>query len=181
MTFPSFVSGEVLRAEDMNAVGMWRVAGGTFTNATTVDVTGFSSDYTFYRLVYRARRTDTSGARSATAQWRSSSAPVSSGYYYGAGFANYLGTAGALTNGNNISTMWFVGADSFAVESTMNLDIARLNADSMTWSGNGYYSGAAYNFHYGGAVATSLNVDRLRVTYDGAGVRGSWILFGYKD
>jgi hypothetical protein len=51
MTFPSFVSGEVLRATDMNAVGLWRVGGGTISGANTDFIGCFTSDYTDYRIV----------------------------------------------------------------------------------------------------------------------------------
>jgi hypothetical protein len=173
-------TNEILTASDTNTylanAGFITIAGGTFTNATTVDITGFSTAYKFYRIVYRARRTDAVGSRSATAQWRSSTTSVAAGYYYGAGYASYAGGAGSLTSGNNVGSMWWVGADSFAVESVMMLDVTMLSADSASWTGTGWYSGAAYNFHYGGAVTTTLALDRLRITYDGAGVRGEWIV-----
>jgi hypothetical protein len=51
MTFPSFSSGEVLRAADMNAVGLWRVGGGALSTATTNFAGVFTSDYTDYRIV----------------------------------------------------------------------------------------------------------------------------------
>jgi hypothetical protein len=54
MTFPSFSSGEILRATDMNAVGLWLVKTVTVgATATTIPVTGaFSSDYDSYKVVY---------------------------------------------------------------------------------------------------------------------------------
>jgi hypothetical protein len=50
MTFPSFTSGEVLRAADMNAVGLWLVKTVTIgAGVTSVPVTGaFSADYDNY-------------------------------------------------------------------------------------------------------------------------------------
>ena len=51
MTFPTFSAGETLRAQDMNAVGLWRVGGGTLSTATTDFVGCFTSDYTDYRIV----------------------------------------------------------------------------------------------------------------------------------
>jgi hypothetical protein len=53
MTFPSFVSGEVLRAADMNAVGMWHLNTTSFSGATQVDFTNvFTSDYDSYRVEF---------------------------------------------------------------------------------------------------------------------------------
>jgi hypothetical protein len=53
MTFPVFNVGETLRAADMNAVGLWKVASGTLSLSTTpTNVTGvFSSDYKNYRVL----------------------------------------------------------------------------------------------------------------------------------
>ena len=51
MTFPSFSAGEVLRATDMQAVGLWRVGGGPLSTAITDFVGVFTSDYTNYRIV----------------------------------------------------------------------------------------------------------------------------------
>jgi hypothetical protein len=53
MTFPNFVAGEILRAQDMNAVGLWKVASGTLS-LTTIrqNVLGvFSSNFKNYRLI----------------------------------------------------------------------------------------------------------------------------------
>jgi hypothetical protein len=51
MTYPSFSAGEVLRAADMNAVGLWRVGGGALSGSAVNFVGCFTSDYTDYRIV----------------------------------------------------------------------------------------------------------------------------------
>jgi hypothetical protein len=54
MSFPSFASGEVLTAADMNAVGLWKVADATFTAASSVDVANcYSTNFTNYLIVAR--------------------------------------------------------------------------------------------------------------------------------
>jgi hypothetical protein len=62
MTFPNFVAGEVLRAQDMNAVGLWKVASGTLTITTTpTNIAGvFSSEYKNYRVICRVTSRSTS-------------------------------------------------------------------------------------------------------------------------
>lgn len=53
MTFPVFASGDVLNASDMNAVGLWRVATGTATTASTLSVNScFTSDYENYLVTW---------------------------------------------------------------------------------------------------------------------------------
>jgi hypothetical protein len=53
MTYPSFTAGEVLRAADMNAVGLWLVKTVTVgTGVSSVPVADcFSADYTNYKIV----------------------------------------------------------------------------------------------------------------------------------
>jgi hypothetical protein len=54
MTYPIFAAGEVLRAQDMNAVGTWLVKSVTVgAGVTTIPVTGaFSADYENYLITY---------------------------------------------------------------------------------------------------------------------------------
>jgi hypothetical protein len=51
MTFPVFNVGETLRAADMNAVGMWKVASTTFNGNGFSMNNVFTSDYTNYRIL----------------------------------------------------------------------------------------------------------------------------------
>ena len=108
MTFPSFASGEVLRAQDMNAVGLWLVKTQTIgTGVSSVTVTGaFSSDFNRYKI------TVDGGVGSAIADVQLRLGSTATGYY---GFLNYgtytsntvLGFA--LSNG---STFGYAGAGS---------------------------------------------------------------------
>ena len=54
MTFPVFLAGDVLRAQDMNAVGLWLVKSQVVgTGVSSVTVTGaFSADYTNYKIIW---------------------------------------------------------------------------------------------------------------------------------
>ena len=80
MTFPSFSSGEVLRAQDMNAVGLWRVGGGTLSGVTTNFVGVFSSDYRNYLVQIDNFNNSSATTRSITLQMLSGTTPATSGY-----------------------------------------------------------------------------------------------------
>jgi hypothetical protein len=59
MSFPSFASGEVLTAADMNAVGLWKVGTGTAVYGTTTQLNMsnmFTSDYRAYKIVISSLR-----------------------------------------------------------------------------------------------------------------------------
>ena len=66
MTYPSFSAGEVFRAQDANAVGLWLVKSQTIgTGVSSVTVTdAFSADYDSYKIVISG------GVGSATAVLR---------------------------------------------------------------------------------------------------------------
>ena len=98
MAFPSFASGDVLNASDMNAVGLWLVKTQTIgTGVTTVTVSGaFSSTYDNYRIVVNIDSINTGGPY-ATLQLGS----TTTGYYYGMAGAVFSTAAASLLSTNN--------------------------------------------------------------------------------
>jgi hypothetical protein len=100
MTFPSFTTGEVLTAADMNAVGLWLVKTQTIGSAVaTQAVTGaFSTDYDNYLVTVSGGAGSTADAV-LTLQLGSTTA----GYYYSLLYAAYNTTplaAGAANAAN---------------------------------------------------------------------------------
>ena len=99
MTYPVFTTGEILRAADMNAVGLWLVkTQAVGSGVASVTVTGaFSSDYDSYRIVYQGGTT--SGSASIRFQLGGITGSVYQqyGYYgnYGSGTLNGYGPAAA--------------------------------------------------------------------------------------
>ena len=81
MTYPNFVAGDILRAQDMNAVAGWKVASGSLAVSTTpVNVTGvFSSDYKNYRLLLNV--TNKSGSIRVDMKYIVGTTPTSTNYY----------------------------------------------------------------------------------------------------
>lgn len=93
MTYPSFNSGDVLNASDMNAVGMWLVKTqviGTAVSSVTV-TSAFTTDYDQYMI------TVTGGTFNTTLVWGvfQFNAAHTTGYY---GAAQFIDTAAAVTN-----------------------------------------------------------------------------------
>jgi hypothetical protein len=98
MTYPSFSVGEVLRAQDMNAVGLWEVATVTFSASSSVVVDGvFSSDWNDYRVIVRA--TGTSTGFSAI-QFRNGSGNITGLFYRGQGVRGYGSSVDAINDYN---------------------------------------------------------------------------------
>jgi hypothetical protein len=75
MSFPSFATGEVLTAADMNAVGLWKITTATTTSGSAFDITGiFSSNYDAYKIVISDIRLNTVGGLNA--QFTTGTSPV---------------------------------------------------------------------------------------------------------
>jgi hypothetical protein len=81
MTFPSFAVGEVLRAQDMNAVGLWKVAEATFTNQTAVQIDG-CFDEAIYTSYYISFRLTASAASDVFYRFVSGTTPIIINYVY---------------------------------------------------------------------------------------------------
>jgi hypothetical protein len=93
MTFPVFSAGEVLRAQDMNAVGLWLVKTVTIgSGATSIPVTGaFSADYDNYKIIISG------GVGSTTENMRMILGSTITGYAFGGYFVRYNTGLGSFT------------------------------------------------------------------------------------
>ena len=129
MTFPSFVPGEVLRSQDMNAVGMWLVGSTTVTAQTTGVVDGcFSSEYRNYMMTVNVTGGTTN--TELQAQFRVGTTPTATAYNWqapGALGAAYNGDANAsdtkfpvtfVPNPANNATSYFIGNPNVNVQTT---------------------------------------------------------------
>jgi hypothetical protein len=96
MSFPSFASGEVLTAADMNAVGLWLVKSQAVgTGVSSVTVTGaFSADYDNYKVIYA----DGAGSTIAVMNMRLGS--TAAGYFNAGMIVPYTGATSASQNNN---------------------------------------------------------------------------------
>lgn len=180
-TPPTFTVGQILTASQMNAVGLWRINGASFTGATTFDVTGFTSDYSLYRLIIRTRRVDTAGAGTLIAQVRNGSTPITTGYYQGSAKFTYAGVITSEYLRNSGSNFLLASSDSFTTNSFYAYDITSTNSAGFSFTGNGYYAGAAYSLSNAGAVAATTAPDNIRCSYDYGTHTGLWELYGYRQ
>ena len=108
MTFPSFVPGEVLRAQDMNAVGLWLVKTQTIgAGVSSVPVTGaFSADYDRYKI------TVTGGVASTTIDLRLTLGSAITGYFGFLSYGNYNTNTVQGFGQNNTASWGYAGTGS---------------------------------------------------------------------
>ena len=184
MTFPSFVSGEVLRAADMNAVGLWLVKSqtvGTGVSSVTVN-NAFSADYENYKIIW-------SGGQSSTAEKINLQLTVggtaSATLYYGTLVWVNVGTAAVSgAADNNASQFSFAGGGAGASNGAASVNVDLLNPfetkrtrlhNAQTLYGSVYGT-------YTGLHDVGTSYDGFRLTPGAGTITGGTIrVYGYKN
>jgi hypothetical protein len=185
MTFPVFVSGEVLRATDMNAVGLWRVGGGALSGTTTNFEGVFTSDFTNYLITLDNLQ------MSATADiylrmLNGSSAANTADYFWA-----FLGLTDAGGNVNSQAASQTVGFIGFSQGSANNIAIgsSRIDVFSPALAARTFFKCATVAYPSGN-TATRDGVIRHNLTssYNGiqfvtasaATMGGNVSIYGYR-
>jgi hypothetical protein len=108
MSFPAFSSGDILTANDMNAVGLWLVKTQTIgSNVGNVTVTdAFSANYDNYKI------TISGGSAAGATALELQLGAATTGYYAGYTIVTYSTNAVTGTANNNASSWTLVGSGS---------------------------------------------------------------------
>jgi hypothetical protein len=176
MTYPSFSAGEVLRAVDMNAVGLWLVKSQAVgSGVSSVVVTGaFSADYDNYVVIYSG------GTMSADTAIKLILGATVTGYNGSLIYGQYNGVSPLGANDNNSVCFSYVGGgNSAGAAVTMTLNnpfqsqFTRVSASPVQWSNNvGSYIGVQ-------SSATSFTIFTL-APLSGTFTGGTISVYGYK-
>ena len=177
MTFPTFTTGEILRAADMNAVGMWLVKTQTVgTGVSSVTVTGaFSAEFDNYLITYAG------GTMTADTAIKLNLGAAATAYNGSLIYSQYNGAGPLAANDNNNTTFAYAGGgNSAGVSLFVTLTnpflslFTRVYASPVSWSNNvGSYSGvlsATTSF-------TDFTIAPLSGTFSGGTIR----VYGYKN
>lgn len=119
-TPPTFTTGAVLTAAQMNTIGMHLIkihtVGSGVTSVVVADA--FSADYQNYKVVY------TGGAASSTGALNFKLGASTTTYYSGAVYAIYAsGTVGNVVNNNTLGYWYYAGSIDSTVGVNMNIDV----------------------------------------------------------
>jgi len=183
MAIKTFTDLTTLPASDINTYlansGLVYVSAGNFANVGTVDVTGISSTYDFYRLTFTALRT-TIGNTAINAQYMNGGTLRNTAYFAASFFTSYLGSSGVLTTTNNGTAFLFSHADSGAYN-VCTWDIRGFNNGNGNMTGQYWDTGAARLVQTGGFRNSTETNDRIRLTALSGSITGSWRLYGYRE
>ena len=176
MAFPTFASGDVLNASDMNAVGLWLVKTQTIgTTVASVTVTGaFSSSYDSYRILV-------SNVVSSTAtDMKLTFGSATTGYYGSYRYDNYQGTVAGFTRFNNAANTQIGGVWAFAGQAC-SFDVFNPFATARTnWVGQWY--GNTYSGWYAGNLDTATSYTSFTIAPVAGTLTGGTIrVYGYRN
>jgi hypothetical protein len=187
MSFPSFSTGEVLTAADMNAVGLWRVGGGALSTAITDFVGVFTSDYTDYRIVIDS--VSVSAAADIYFRMLSGSTPATGANYdYAMTSLNSAGTAANVTatsdtygftglsiTGAGVGGVVFAASSMDVYSPQLNLR-TQISANAVGVIGGAYGSRVGMSVHNLAGVYDGIRIDtRSAVT-----LTGNVSIYGYR-
>ena len=178
MSFPSFSTGEVLTAADMNAVGLWLVKTQTVgTGVSSVNVTGaFSADYANYRITW------TGGTMSAATNVRMVLGAAATGYYATLIYAVYTTAGGALANvPDNNAVRWnYVGTGNTNWAS-VRMDLYNPQATTRTIYSCQYADGTSAGMNNGYLDNATSYTDFTLSPGSGTMTGGTIRVYGYRN
>jgi hypothetical protein len=183
MTYPSFSVGEVLRAADMNAVGLWLVkTQAVGTGVSTQNITScFSADYDNY--VVTVNGVTSTGGNGGTINFKllSGTTPTTAGFYANT-FYIVPGAAGGFTNAPFSNTSF----GEFCSLTTASLNDALIQIQAPFAARYTRYQSNSTDNNYwrinSGVHAANTSYDGLQISASAGTFTGGTIrVYGYKN
>ena len=184
MTFPSFSSGEVLRAADMNAVGLWKVASGTLSSTSTNFVGCFTSDYDNYLILLD--KVAVSSAADIYIRFLNGSTPDAGANYFWAYVGYTISAGGVNSNAGTGQTIGFTGITSSV--GGEGLSAATMTCFSPTMVNRTFISSSALSYPTQFATRNGMTHNNSNSVYNGiqfltssaATMSGNVTIYGYR-
>ena len=190
MSFPSFASGEVLTAADMNAVGLWKVGSFTASAQTTLTCDNvFTSDYDNYKIVVKMG--GTSNTNILFFEFINTNGAIVNASYFSASYSRDFATGGAtgvtvINSGARVNIGYMPNGTGNPLGAECTVYGPRLNSEWTTVTGQytGISSGVAYQ---GGEFYATCNpspqtMRGFRVGNSaGTNMTGSVRVYGWKN
>jgi hypothetical protein len=182
MAIKTFTTSEVLTAADTNTYlansGLTYVSSGSMAGVASFDVTGLSSTYLYYKLVFSA-------TSSATTEFRAvlynGGTALNSLYYAGVGYADYTNAVGGANSSNSTNYFW-AGQATSAYQAQTVMEFRRKASQQFTFTMQAFEANTFRAIHSAGFRNATDTFDRIRFSNNGAGnFTGEWRLYGYRE
>lgn len=186
MAVKTFTDNTVLPASDINTYltngGLVYVSSGSFSAVTSLEITGFTSTYQFYRLLLTGYRVDAVGIANINAQLMNGATLRNSAYYESAFYTDYLAAYGNQASANNAADFHFTRFDSNE-RGTVAYDMRGFTNQKFSMTGNYWDVAFARQVMNGAFHNVTETNDRLKLTVitASATVTGQWRLYGYRE
>ena len=186
MAVKTFTTGEVLTAADTNTYlansGLVYISSGSFSNAATFDVTGFTTTYQTFHAVLRVSRHSGTGASNLAAVFRDATTAFNTNYYGATWYVDYLSGSGATGARNSGADFYLSQVYDNGRFTNIGIRVAGMNqtADRPNVVWQTYNHGQTRMETGGYEHATNNNTDRFRVSC-AVNVTGNWRLYGYRE
>lgn len=185
MTYPVFTNGDILDADDMNAVGLWKIGGAAFTTTTGFNLPNgsFSATYRNYRLVVNITAVATDA--DFTGRLRASGTNVTSADYQTAFSGVTAGAVSINLAGINGTSFNLGESDNSVVVYNLTLDI--LNPEAATRTAIlgqlvtlNKAADATRIYSGGGFLNLTTSYDSFAFI-SSQNVTGDYVLYGYRN
>jgi hypothetical protein len=179
MPVPDFSPGEVLTAAAMDSIGLWKIASGTLTFSTPVQITGvFSSTYRNYRLIINTTARSTTNR--INIRYIVGTTQTTVNYYQGGIGSDFsANTTIYMQRSNNDST--FFGQDGVTQQNQI-IDIFAPNLAAPTLhTGQLSDSNTKFAYNFGGVNTTSNAFTGFQLSASTGTITANYQLFGYRD
>ena len=184
---PVFVSGQILTAAQMNAIGLWEIQTASFTTSSAETYTCFTSDYDNYRIVLTITAMSSTNADIAF-QLGNSGTFANTNYGYFSSFVLQNSTQGIwLVQNFNASGHWMIqgGGDKMPAVCDMTMFGPFLARETRTTSNHyisyltsGVQTRALINL--AGGHGTSTSYSQLRIAPNTGTMTGSISIYGMR-
>ena len=183
-TPPDFSSGAVLTAAQMDSVGLWLVASGSLSGATTNFQGCFTSDFRNYRIVIS--QISFSGAGDMYFRFLSGATPNTTANYFWA-LRGLTSTSVSADNGAGSQTLYYSGASAVGATSANASVIADIYSPNL--SANTLITSSAISLattfnarQGGGALNVTTAYDGIQIlTSTAVTLLGNVTIYGQRD
>ena len=178
MTYPNFIAGEILRAQDMNAVGLWKVASGSIAATTTAtNVTGvFSSDYTNYRLTLNITARSTNSR--INMRYLVGTTQTATNYYQGGLGSDYGSNTVAYFQRSNNDTQLLFDATTGLASYTIDIMCPQTNTPTRHYGQTSQIDNPL-SFAFGGAQTQNLQHTGFNISCNAGTMTVEYAVYGY--
>ena len=186
MTYPSFSSGDILTAADMNGVGLWKIATVSLSGVTNNIDNVFSSSYDNYRIVISGLNNATTTTRTVVLRFRTTTTDTSANYIQTERFIYPLNNGADGASVGNTSAKLLVLSSWSTGGAGVSLDVYNPNKVAATG-----YVGQAFSYqsdvatwvarHIAGGINVSTAYTGFSIIGATDNLSGTVRVYGYRD